>query len=75
MEDTSVKSRIVWDVSDDLKLDLRAGYSEVEGGAINFNAVFALPTFETLFQQPNYFADVNDHDFIFAFNVPAIKAF
>lgn len=70
LEDTSVKGRIVWDVSDDFKLDIRAGYSEVQGGAINFNAVFALPTFEGVFQQPNYFADVNDHDFIFAFNVP-----
>ena len=70
LEDTSMKGRLIWNVSDELKLDLRAGYSDVEGGAINFNAVFALPTFEGVFAQPNYFADVNDHEFIFAFNVP-----
>ncbi|NIV18418.1 MAG: TonB-dependent receptor, partial [Woeseiaceae bacterium] len=44
-------------------------YSEVEGGAINFNAVFAIPAFAAGFG-PTFFADVNDHDFIFSFNVP-----
>lgn len=70
LEDTTVKGRIMWDVSEDLTLDIRAGMSKVEGGAINFNAVFALPSFVTAFNQPNYNSNVNDHDFTFAFNVP-----
>ncbi|MFT4942213.1 MAG: iron complex outermembrane receptor protein, partial [Paraglaciecola sp.] len=70
LEDTSFKSRLIWRANDDFKLDFRAGYSEVKGGAINFNAVFALPSFETAFVQPAYFADVNQHDFIFSNNVP-----
>jgi iron complex outermembrane receptor protein len=70
LEDTTVKGRIMWDVSDELTLDIRAGVSMVEGGAINFNAVFALPSFVNAFNQPNYNANVNDHDFTFAFNVP-----
>ncbi|MFC3095345.1 TonB-dependent receptor [Alteromonas sediminis] len=70
LEDFSMKSRVIWEATDDLKLDFRAAYSDVQGGAINFNAVFALPTFETIFQEPAFFKDVNDHDFIFAFNVP-----
>jgi iron complex outermembrane receptor protein len=70
LEDTTIKGRIMWDVSDDLTLDIRAGISKVEGGAINFNAVFALPSFVNAFNQPAYNADVNDHDFVFAFNVP-----
>lgn len=70
LEDTTVKGRIMWDVSDDLTLDIRAGMSKVEGGAINFNAVFALPSFVSAFNQANYNPDVNDHDFTFAFNVP-----
>lgn len=70
LEDTTLKGRLMWDVTDDLTLDMRFGRSEVEGGAINFNAVFALPSFETAFVQPNYNANVNEHDFIFAFNVP-----
>jgi iron complex outermembrane receptor protein len=70
LEDTTIKGRIMWDATDDLTLDIRAGMSKVEGGAINFNAVFALPSFVNAFNQPAYNADVNDHDFIFAFNVP-----
>ncbi len=70
LEDTTVKGRLMWDVNDELTLDMRGGFSKVEGGAINFNAVFALPSFEQLFVQPNFFLDVNDHEFIFAFNVP-----
>ncbi len=70
LEDTTIKGRLMWDVSDDLTLDIRAGISKVEGGAINFNAVFALPSFVNAFNQPAYNADVNDHDFVFAFNVP-----
>jgi len=70
LEDTTLKGRLMWDVSDTLTLDIRAGMSKVEGGAINFNAVFALPSFVAAFNQPKYQANVNDHDFIFAFNVP-----
>jgi len=70
LEDTTVKGRLMWDASDDLTFDIRAGMSKVEGGAINFNAVFALPSFVNAFNQPKYNANVNDHDFIFAFNVP-----
>jgi iron complex outermembrane receptor protein len=70
LEDMSVKGRVMWDVSEDFKLDMRFARSEVESGAINFNAVFALPSFVDAFAQPAYFGDVNDHDFIFAFNVP-----
>ena len=40
------------------------------GGAINFNAVFAIPAFVPFLGSPTFFADVNDHDFVFAFNVP-----
>lgn len=71
LEDTSTKVRLIWRANDALKLDFRAGYSEVEGGAINYNAVFALPSFETAFVQPAYFADVNKHEFNFTSNVPS----
>ena len=46
LEDTSARTRLVWNVSDDLELDFRAGYTDVSGGAINFNAAFAIPAFE-----------------------------
>ncbi|MEM7610972.1 MAG: TonB-dependent receptor [Pseudomonadota bacterium] len=70
LEDTSFKGRLNWDVSDNFSLDFRGGASKVEGGAINFNAVFGIPAFEANFNQPAYFADVNDINTIFSFNVP-----
>ncbi|MDH5433880.1 MAG: TonB-dependent receptor, partial [Gammaproteobacteria bacterium] len=63
-------ARIVWDVNSTLDLDFSGSMSKTTGGAINFNASFALPSFESLFVQPAFNADVNQHDFIFAFNVP-----
>lgn len=70
MEDTSVRGRAIWDVSEDLSLDFRAGYSKVEGGAINFNAAFAIPQFVANFGSQAYNQNVNDMDFNFTFNVP-----
>lgn len=68
IEDTTIRGRLMWETGNDLSWDLRGGYSEVEGGAINFNAVFAIPAFNAI--GTNFVADVNDHDFTFAFNVP-----
>ena len=68
IEDTTIKGRLIVETNDKLTWDLRAGYTEVEGGAINFNAAFAIPAFNAI--GVNYFADVNEHEFIFAFNVP-----
>ena len=70
LEDTSIKGRLDWDVNENLTLDFRAGVSQVDGGAINFNAVFAIPAFAAVFNQPAFDANVNDQDFTFAFNVP-----
>ena len=69
LEDTTVRGRVIWDVSEELSLDFRGGKSEVSGGAINFNAVFAIPAFAAGFG-PSFFKDVNDHEFIFSNNVP-----
>ncbi|MEH6587084.1 MAG: TonB-dependent receptor [Halioglobus sp.] len=70
LEDTSARGRLIWNVSEDMSLDFRAGYSEVKGGAINFNAAFAIPAFEQNFGAPGFFQDVNDLDFRYTFNVP-----
>jgi iron complex outermembrane receptor protein len=70
LEDNGVRGRMVWTVNDNTSLDFRAATSRVEGGAINFNAVFAIPAFVDFLGSPTFFADVNDHDFVFAFNVP-----
>ncbi|MEH6549316.1 MAG: TonB-dependent receptor [Pseudomonadales bacterium] len=69
LDDRTVRGRLIWNANEDLRFDLKAGYSEVKGGAINFNADFAIPEFAANLG-PAFFADVNNHDFIFAFNVP-----
>ncbi len=70
-EDTTVRGRLIFE-QESTTWDLRLGYSEVESGTINFNAIFALPAF-TSFGTPGdelFFADVNDHNFQYMFNVP-----
>lgn len=70
LEDTSLRARAVWTVSDDLEIDIRAGYSEASAGAINFNAAFAIPLFVNVLGSETYFADPNDTDWRFTFNTP-----
>ncbi len=70
LEDFSGRIRAIWQLGEDAELDLRAGHSNVEGGAINFNAGFAIPVFASAFGAPNFDQDVNDVDFRYAFNVP-----
>lgn len=70
LEDTTARVRAIWEPSDDLRFDFRAGYSDVKGGAINFNAGFAIPAFAAAFSAPNFDQDVNDIDFRYVFNVP-----
>ena len=69
-EEQNVRARIIWDVSDRLTLDAVASVRDVDAGAINFNAVFALSDAAALFGDPALFKDVNDHDFSFYFNTP-----
>jgi iron complex outermembrane receptor protein len=70
LEDTTVRARVIFTPNENLKIDARLGHSEVEGGAINFNAGFAIPDFATGFAAPNFDQDVNELDFRYVFNVP-----
>ena len=70
LEDTTIRARAIWEVNDDLTIDFRGGTSTVDGGAINFNAAFAVPFFAAAFGSETFNANVNDVPFIYAFNVP-----
>ena len=70
LEDRGVRARMIWNVNDSTTIDFRGASSKAEGGAINFNAVFAIPAFVPFLGSETFFADVNDHDFTFGFNVP-----
>jgi iron complex outermembrane receptor protein len=69
-EDTSVRGRLLWNVSERLTLDAQAAYSEVESGTINFNAVLGFDVIADIVGNPDLYKDVNNHDFKYIFNVP-----
>lgn len=70
LEDDTARLRLLWEANENLSLDFKAGLSKVSGGAINFNAAFAIPNFVTVFGSPSFNSDVNDLDFRYTFNVP-----
>jgi iron complex outermembrane receptor protein len=69
-KEQGIRGRLIWEASDRLTFDTQASYRDVEGGAINFNAVFALPGAAEFTGFPELYKDVNDHDFRYAFNTP-----
>jgi iron complex outermembrane receptor protein len=70
-EDWAVNGRFVWDPTDELSVDVKASYGEVDASAISFNAAFALPGFAGIGLPggEKWFEDVNDHDFEFQNNI------
>ena len=70
MEDTSARARLIWEPNDRLSVDTQLSYRDVDAGAINFNAAFALPVAAEFTGNPDLYKDVNDSDFKFIFNVP-----
>jgi iron complex outermembrane receptor protein len=70
LEDTSVRGRLIWNVVRRSVPGLSRRLLQVEAGAINFNATFAIPAFVDAFGAPNYDQDPNDVDFRFIFNTP-----
>jgi iron complex outermembrane receptor protein len=70
LKDQGLRARMIWNVNDHTTIDFKGATNKAEGGAINFNAVFAIPVFNPIFGSESYWLDVNDHDFVFGFNVP-----
>ena len=70
LEETNVRGRIIWEPTDRFSIDSQLAHRQVDGGAINFNATFALPGAAELIGNPDLYKDVNQTDFRFIFNVP-----
>ena len=64
-----LEGRLVFGTGDSTSWDLKAHYGEVDAAAITFNAVFALPTFASVLGTPEFFENVNDHNFVFQPNI------
>ena len=56
-------------MSDNAQIDLKARYSDVRSGSINYNVVFALPNFAGI--NPAFFNDVNEQEYQFLSNIPS----
>ena len=67
-ENYNINGRLLWEPTDNLSVDVRGHYGEVDAAAITFNAAFALADAATFLGFPPLNENVNDHDFIFQFN-------
>lgn len=68
-KETGVTPRLIFQFGDIATIDVKAKYSKIEAGAINFNAAFALPAFAAVFGNPDFFQDVNAHPFDYINNI------
>ena len=62
-ENWNVSGRLLWEPTEDLSVDMKAHYGEVDAASISFNASFAIPA--GTFLSPAFFEDVNAHQFSF----------
>ena len=67
-EESGVNGRLLFEVGGG-ELDFKAKYSEIDSGAINFNASIALLDASILFGAPAFYQDPNDHEFRYINNV------
>ena len=70
-ESFNINGRLVWEASENLSVDMKARYGEVDAGSIVFNSTFNLPVYAEVTGIPSAYQDVNDFDFIFQSNVPS----
>lgn len=70
-EGGNVNLRLVNQFADNIKLDTKVRYGEVNAGSIVFNSTFNLPVFAAGTDTPAAFQDVNEFDFVFDANVPS----
>lgn len=62
-------TRLVYNVSSNLDLDLKARVGKAFGGALIYNVGFSLPGFASALGDPLFNEDNNDHRFVFEPNV------
>ncbi len=68
-EGYNINGRLIIEASENLSIDMKIRYGEVDASSITFNSTFNLPIFAAALATPEAFQDVNDFDFIFHANV------
>ena len=69
LENYNINGRLLWEPNDDLTVDFRGHYGEVDAASITFNASFALDVFGFIPPGTPLFEDVNEHPFVFQSNI------
>ncbi len=62
-----IDGRVIFGMSSDTQIDLKARYGEFHGASLPFNAAFHLPNFAAV--NPKFYEDINDHVFRFYSNI------
>lgn len=65
----NLQGRLIYTPTENLSIDAKIRYNEVDASGVAFNTSFALPGLATAFGNPDLVADVNDSEFIFQGNV------
>ena len=68
-KEVGVAPRFIIKAGENGTIDVKAKYSKINAGAINFNAAFALPYFASAFGNPDFFQNVNEHQFSYINNI------
>ncbi len=68
-ENYNINGRLLWQPSEDLSVDLRAHYGEVDAASISFNVAFHLEDAANAFGNSLLDEDVNTHEFVFQPNI------
>lgn len=68
-ENYNINGRLLWEPNEDLDVDFRAHYGEVEAASITFNASFGLDVFGFIPPGAPLFENVNHHPFVFQSNI------
>ena len=69
LETSAIEGRLIWEPNDRTSIDIKSRYSDTHAASISFNAAFAAEFLAGLFGNPDLFADVNDHEFVFNTNI------
>ncbi len=62
-------TRAIWEPSDNLTVDAKLRFGQVDASSINFNSIFNLPGLATAFATPAFNENVNAHSFQFDNNI------
>ncbi len=68
-EGYNLNGRLIWDRGENLVVDMKIRYGEVDASSITFNSTFNLPIFAAALSNPPAYQDVNDFDFLFTPNI------